>query len=121
MVIMAGENKARLDRFAKRAGFKNYQEYLDASTDENYRGYRYWLRRAAENLSADIGLTVDEAMQAVRKIDSDFHQEYAKVASSGFTEGAPDREGRAMHNFLTYLGMRDEYDLWGVGDTPDLD
>jgi hypothetical protein len=121
MVAMTAENRARNDRWARRAGFTNYQEFLDSQTDEKFRGYRYWLRRAAENLSAEMGLTIDEAMKEVRKIDSEFHQEYAKAAKAGFTEGNPDSEGRVMHNFLTYLGQRDERDWWGVGDTPDLD
>ena len=117
---MSGEHSNRNNRLARRAGFKNYQEYLDALTDKDFRGYRSWLRIGAENLSAETGLDYQEAWREVRKLDSEFHRKFSKAAKSGFSEGGLEYEGKDMHEFLTYLGLRDDLDWWGVGDTPDL-
>jgi hypothetical protein len=117
---VADENRERNERLAQRAGFANYQQYQDALEDENFKPYRYWLRRAAENLSADTGVDYHHAWQQVRKLDSAFHLWYGRASRSKFSVGDPTSEGKAMHKLLVYLRLRYEQEWWGVGDTPDL-
>jgi hypothetical protein len=118
---MFNDHQARDDRHARQAGFRDYQEYLDAQYQEEYRGYQFWQRIAAEKLSAETGIDYHEALDEVRQLNSEFHQEFSKVAKNGFQEGDPYSEGKEMAEFLEYLGLRDEEDWWGVGDTPELE
>lgn len=117
---MAGENRERNERLARRAGFASYQEYREAMSEKRFRPYQYWIRIAAENLSAETGLDFQEALREVRRLDSEFHRRYGRAARSNFAEGNPDYEGKAMFELLVYLRLRFDEEWWGVGDTYNL-
>lgn len=93
-----------VNHVARYQGYKDYRDFLSASSTERYEHF------------ADVEVRGAEGTTQPYEVDSEFAQAYANARNDDFTTSPHG----AFADLLVYLGLRDDSDDWDVGETGEV-